>query len=735
MKLLKYQEDSVDKLFKESVDIIEKSKKGTVILCAPPGSGKTTITLNLMERLCAEGNCELFFFWISINSLHIQSMNAAKAHFAENSIITCVDKSDVDKRINSNTAFFVNWDSINKKDNTLILGTETRKSLGEIIETLRARDMKIFMIVDESHKNLDTQISESLIADISPDVSMHISATPKRIENVNCTQKIDIEDVISERLVKSKIFVNREIDKIGHNDDLLRYAINKRNTLKSFYARENYDINPLLLIQLPRRNQKGNSDEILNSLVNRLDKEGINVTNRKLAVKLSETETSNFSDIAQANSNVDVLIFKEALVEGWDCPRASVLLVLREWVKENKTFNMQTIGRIMRTVTRNSYKNKELDYGHIYTAADNFEITKEITDNYVINKSYFTRLGNYKNIQIQSVTKKLIEDADPKNLPDNFGEKIIEKCDVDFKKINVKLSEGSYEKTIKSGESASDSGGFKFSGKNSKKIPVSRDEITESYTAWIRAIASPYNCYEFENMFKECVLQLFKKSNVALQCEDDLAFIFFNEDNKALMEKLFENVKKEFKKADFELYKYEWGAWEVPEIISINNKNREKVKYDKSVMSFDYNDVNKNIPERKFMGKIDSCENVKWWFRNGDKNRIGDNTYFSMLYGNNGSQNLFYPDFIVKTHDALLIIEVKKGQGIAKDQNMAKLKYAKRYCENENKRDVADRLYFWMIDVDRDLESLVAHIGDNKIDEFNSEFENIISQPAVKQGH
>jgi type III restriction enzyme len=43
---------------------------------------------------------------------------------------------------------------------------------------------------------------------------------------------------------------------------------------------------------------------------------------------------------------VSFLLFKQAAATGWDCPRASVLVMFREI--KNPTFAIQTVGRILR---------------------------------------------------------------------------------------------------------------------------------------------------------------------------------------------------------------------------------------------------------------------------------------------------------------------------------------------------------------------------------------------------
>ncbi|MBK8698450.1 MAG: hypothetical protein IPN29_02455 [Saprospiraceae bacterium] len=56
-------------------------------------------------------------------------------------------------------------------------------------------------------------------------------------------------------------------------------------------------------------------------------------------------------DIAKGNakffeSDVEFLLFKQAIDTGWDCPRAHILVKLRDI--QSYTFEVQTVGRILR---------------------------------------------------------------------------------------------------------------------------------------------------------------------------------------------------------------------------------------------------------------------------------------------------------------------------------------------------------------------------------------------------
>jgi type III restriction enzyme len=69
--------------------------------------------------------------------------------------------------------------------------------------------------------------------------------------------------------------------------------------------------------------------------------------------------------IEKNGSEVEVLIFKEAVAVGWDCPRAQVLVMLR--AIRSLTFEIQTVGRILRMPEAKHYDIAELNKAFVYS--------------------------------------------------------------------------------------------------------------------------------------------------------------------------------------------------------------------------------------------------------------------------------------------------------------------------------------------------------------------------------
>jgi type III restriction enzyme len=78
--------------------------------------------------------------------------------------------------------------------------------------------------------------------------------------------------------------------------------------------------------------------------------------------------SENYKWIADPSSEIEFLIFKQAIDTGWDCPRAHILIKLRE--SKSETFEIQTVGRILRMPQQYHYENEVLNTGFIFLAVD-----------------------------------------------------------------------------------------------------------------------------------------------------------------------------------------------------------------------------------------------------------------------------------------------------------------------------------------------------------------------------
>ncbi len=403
MKKLKYQETYTKEIIEHSVRYLQDEESKLIVFQAPTGAGKTIMLAEALSRIVkAKHGKELAFVWISINYLHKQSKDKLEEYFVNEQLIDCIGINEIsNNQIEQNQTVFVNWESLNKEGIALFM-TDNEKdwNLNKVIENTKDEDREVILIIDESDRGAKTSKAKEIINIIGPKLTIEVSATPKDIASDHKVT-VPLREVIEEEMIKEEIKINLGLAKAESNKDIVRIALKKRNELKKFYEEAGTNINPLLLIQIPRK-KSGEARKPEERMIEILGNEGVTGANGKLAVWLTDSDI-NRDYLDKNDSDVDVLIFKEAIARGWDCPRASILLLQREWKIENYEFNIQTLGRIMRMPEQKHYqKQPALNAAYVYTASDNFSIVKELAKGYVSKDHMVKDNAIYANILLPS---------------------------------------------------------------------------------------------------------------------------------------------------------------------------------------------------------------------------------------------------------------------------------------------------------------------------------------------
>ena len=422
MKELNYQVRAVNDLVDKVVRLLNTSgSRKKLVFEAPTGAGKTVMASEMLSRIAEElpqkmdsAINEVAFIWIAPNKLHQQSYFKMKNYFTESRILQPVifDELDhsVEGYIHPGQILFVNWESINKDNALMIRETEHSASLYDI--TRRTQDdhhIPIVVVIDEEHMfgGRNARKSEAVLKNINPKLEIRVSATP--ITNGDEKVKVYREDVIKEEMIKEQIVLNPNIDVtrtggLTTNQWLVKEALEKRKEIAAAYEKLGVKINPLLLIQLPNDSTEATTEDdetIRDEVVSYLDATySINAQNAKLAVWLSGEKT-NLEGIEQFDNLTEVLLFKQAIALGWDCPRAAVLLIFRKI--ESFTFTTQTVGRIMRMPQQKFYTEPILNKGYVYTDLSKDKIQIVADDMNYISTLTAKRRENLENVSLQSV--------------------------------------------------------------------------------------------------------------------------------------------------------------------------------------------------------------------------------------------------------------------------------------------------------------------------------------------
>lgn len=422
MKEIQYQVRAVDELVGKVIRLLNTSgSRKTLVFKAPTGAGKTVMASEMLSRIAEELPQrtdsvvnEVAFIWVAPNKLHQQSYFKMKNYFTESRVLRPVIYDELDHSadgyVKPGEILFVNWESINKENALMIRETEQSASLYDLTRrTQEDHGIPIIVCIDEEHMfgGRNAKKSELVLQNIQPKLEIRISATP--ITRGDEMVTVYRDEVIREEMIKEQVVLNPQIDvsKTGGltaTEWLIQEALSKRKELAAVYAKLGVKINPLLLIQLPNDNSENNTTDdetIRQEVVACLDATyGINTNNGKLAVWLSGEKT-NLEGIESFDNLTEVLLFKQAIALGWDCPRAAVLLIFRK--VESFTFTTQTVGRIMRMPEQKYYTEPSLNKGYVYTNLSREKIQIVADDMNYISTLSARRRDNLENISLKSV--------------------------------------------------------------------------------------------------------------------------------------------------------------------------------------------------------------------------------------------------------------------------------------------------------------------------------------------
>ncbi len=689
-ELKAYQKEAVASL-KETVEkLLRSSEREICIFQAPTGSGKTMIVSDLLRQLAKDrkDDRKFSFVWVSVRMLHEQSKEKLEKYYEDDRLLQCSYFEDLeDRKIDENEILFINWHSINKKDiNVYVRENEQDNNLNNIIQNTKEEGREIILIIDESHHTASSEKSKELIEIIGPKVTIEVSATPHLRDNPGGWVKVNLSDVKAEEMIKSEIAVNPEFMdmKLGtkSSDELvIGQALKKREELAKLYEKEGSNINPLVLVQLPdQKNSLVNKkDDVLRILK---DKFKITEENGKLAVWLSEEKTNNLANIEKNENEVEVLVFKQAIALGWDCPRASILVIFRE--SKSFTFTIQTIGRIMRMPELKYYNEPELNKGFVFTNLPNIEITEDYAKDYVTVYEAKRDSKLYGDIVLPSIYLK--RQRERTRLSGEFGKifmKIAEETNLKkkitpnpSKIVSPIIADGRIVDIDKSGE---------IEHKGVIEVNLNLVELQQKFDNFISQNCTPYAPADSSDRMKTAIYNFFTEKFRIQKFDPQAQRIVLGKENvQAFVDAL--NLAKEryreqvVEKLNEKRELQEVQKWEIPVIVSYNSRY-DKEEKSKSIMKPFYT-KKPSEPERLFIELLENSKKVKWWFKNGES----EIKYFAVLYKDeNGIERAFYVDFIVQFEDGSIgLFDTKSGM-TAKDAK-TRAEGLQKYIKEQNKK-------------------------------------------------
>jgi len=698
MQLKIYQENAIDDLLNKTKKLLAYSGSKKLVFKSPTGSGKTIMMAEFLKRLVddREVRQSLGFIWTAPRQLHIQSRDKLENYFETSRALKCSYFEDLDDRkISENDILFFNWESINRADNVYIRDNEREFNLSKVLERVKEEGREIILVIDEAHHHATSEISQGLIQMIGPKLTIEVTATPATITDEDEKVFVQLDDVKKEGMVKKAIILNDDFDNFiregkiktqklsgGSEELVIDAALKKRNELVKEFQKEGINVNPLVLIQLPDRKTslEDRIRERVESILKNKYKISTEKDNNKLAIWLSG-EHINKENVEKQDSEVEVLIFKQAIALGWDCPRAQILVLFREW--HSPIFSIQTVGRIMRMPEpdRGHYENEILNYGYVYTNLDNIEIQEDIAKDYITiytNK----RRADYKPINLLSCYPR--RHREKTRLSPLFIEIFLKQAkEYDLKK-HIDTKARKFDLKIISDYKAEDVdalAGAKIVG--DKEIKASGFDLQKLFDFFVGNNLTPFYPEDRSvGRVKEAIYKFFEQELKIWYGDvwEKIVQIVLSDKNSQhfvnVLDKAKEKYQAEVVKRESEMIAVE--NWSVPEILSYG-REYARVDVKKSVMQPFFSDGEWK-PEAAFIEFLEKSELVEWWFKNGDR----DATFFAVRYDEDGEKP-FYVDFIVQLQDGRIGLFDTKA-GITLKDARPKIHGLYQYIQLENKK-------------------------------------------------
>ena len=385
-----YQEQATEEIvdaLSYAFERYEKSQKLSAIsLSAATGAGKTVIATAVIERLLygdenTTPNPNLTFLWLtddpSLNEQTRRKMMAGSSKVKLGQLVPV--SADLDqKMLDPGKVYFCHIQQLGRgSTNYVQVGDNRQYSLWDIIgNTINLRGNEFVLIIDEAHRGtkrrtgggqtITAQFIEGNGGKMPPaPVVVGISGTPQRFRDAisGVGQRnlepvdVDIEAVRESGLLKDKILIKHRAEAQEGAATLLARAVEDLKNYDEAWAEfaENEkepSVDPVLVIQVKAKTTEAEFAGILDLLA----REWSELSGKAIGHAFQEHGPLHVGDRAvryiapqdiQDDPHLRVVLFKEALTTGWDCPRAEVMLSFRS--AKDETYIAQLIGRMVRT--------------------------------------------------------------------------------------------------------------------------------------------------------------------------------------------------------------------------------------------------------------------------------------------------------------------------------------------------------------------------------------------------
>lgn len=744
--LEQYQKDAVEIIVPSILSLIDSavadkeraaktntegvSPRRRFLLQAPTGSGKTLMCAKVVEGTAQSEDHNNAYIFLAPNKLPTQARESFEQYLAGGSV-SFLTTLPANRALAQNSIVFLNWSSINKKDNNLVKDREDGRNIETVIAKTKAEGRQIILVIDESHHTAGSANSRKLIDAIDPDLIFEITATPPAsaipspseiAANWAGYHKVERQAVVNSGSICKRADFNHNLDshqrtlvaKIGSDnltDDKLHIyaALAEREAFERKLAKESSPYIPLMGIQLP---SEGKADKDTAAEVTKVDEViaflmEMGLDRKEIAVYLSGRQ-ENLEGIAELHSDVKAVIFKTAIAVGWDCPRLKTGALLRD--TKTKPFATQTLGRWTRQPLRKHLNNEYLNRAYFYTEVGLMpKVSEENEIDVVLSKTSSLRndslladivLPSRRRLPVEKVEldaafaarnivpslRAAVDDdqAQPKAILSSFGFDNAENAALATVDAKAYYLEDTDDASTLFGES---NVARLLSGREAEN--VFKKAVEEGISKAHKTLVSPTGVTDVA----QSLLTFFGRgggnlsaSTIArIAASSSERYHFVKSVAYALAQRFMDKSPDRFITENFE----DW-AWYAPKNVEVGydvDSEPEPTPVD-SPYAYDLFPDLSSSPEKRYL-EATSTTAYKGVYasvmKNGDKNEPN----FAIEYDcpvasgtDETTPKLFYPDWIaVRKDGGVDLHETKAGSGVTDYVTLAKHKAAVKYCE------------------------------------------------------
>lgn len=331
------------------------SEKDDVVFKAPTGSGKTFIMARVMDEVISKDD-NVVFIVSSLSKANLAQQNYDKFNeYLELGLVQYLNPHLISSETSCESALYI--PSVN---NVYVLPQALYKAKSKLkgqqaflklLLEIKNHGRVLYLIKDESHvatNNLDEL--KSFFTKI-----INISATPKKKPDVEISE----QDAVNACLIKRVQYCSSA--DYGDDDfsvDSLQYkellkALDYLKECKKDYL-EKSNINPCLIIQISNKDLGEKQFNVIERALGLSEYKDLKWVGYAKDPKVCQTNDQMIKTSPQKwekyckpnDSTIDVIIFKMAITEGWDIPRANMLFQIRD--SKSKQLDVQVLGRVRR---------------------------------------------------------------------------------------------------------------------------------------------------------------------------------------------------------------------------------------------------------------------------------------------------------------------------------------------------------------------------------------------------